>query len=108
MKRLSVFRIALSALFTVAVLMSVSVREIHYLYASHADHEHCENHLHSSEHHHDCQVCKFDISSFTDDILPIDLPVTVQPLVAFAAADNGILLPDFGVTCFLRGPPKRA
>jgi hypothetical protein len=57
--------------FTVMVLFTVSVREMHYLFSQHhGQHEHCENHLHSKDEHGDCSVCKFDISIFSNDILP--------------------------------------
>lgn len=58
----------LSVLFTIAILFTVSVKEVHYLFAEHETHEHCDNHLHSGDEHGSCEVCKFDIATFTDAI----------------------------------------
>ncbi|MBL0310062.1 MAG: hypothetical protein IPP77_10400 [Bacteroidetes bacterium] len=63
MKRLSIFRLCLSLSFTLVVMTTVSFHEVHYLFTHHAEHEHCENHLHANDHNH-CSVCKFDVSVF--------------------------------------------
>ena len=68
MKRDSLFRKILSVAFAAAIVFTVSVREVHYLFSQHEAHEHCENHLHQTDHHKDCSVCKFDISVFSDEI----------------------------------------
>ena len=71
MKRISLFRKILSVAFAVAIVYTVSVREVHYLFSQHEAHEHCENHLHDASHHEDCAVCKFDIATFTDEVFTV-------------------------------------
>ena len=108
MKYISLFRKILSIAFAVAVVYTVSVREVHYLFSQHEAHEHCENHLHDASHHEDCSVCKFDIASFTD--------------VVFTANDSPLKFLSKEVACMyqltitnsllsfpsLRGPPALA
>ena len=69
MKRNSFFRKIIAVAFATTIVFTVSVREVHYLFSQHEAHEHCENHLHATDHHNDCSVCKFDISVFSDAIV---------------------------------------
>ncbi len=105
MKRLSLFRKILSVAFAAAIVYTVSVREVHYLFSQHEAHEHCENHLHDASHHEDCAVCKFDIATFTDEVFT----VYNSPLVFTIAEVVGIYQSPFTNSLIsfpsLRGPP---
>jgi hypothetical protein len=72
MKRASLFNKFFAVVFAAIVVFTVSVREVHYLFNQHEAHEHCENHLHNSNHHQDCSACKFDVSIFTDNVFFLD------------------------------------
>ncbi len=71
MFRHHLFKKFFAVLFATVVVALVSVREVHYIFTEHAtQHEDCHNHLHAADAHFHCEVCKADISSFTDDIQP--------------------------------------
>lgn len=107
MKRTSLFKRLLALVFAVAVVYTVSVKEVHYLFSQHQVHEHCENHLHSDEHQEDCSVCKFDIAAFTDQLYTYHHTVQISD----KAETVSLYLSPFTVSCFssvtLRGPPAR-
>jgi hypothetical protein len=106
MKRISYIRVVLASLFASIVLLTVSVQEIHYLFVDHhALNEHCDNHLHPGHAHADCTLCKFDVSSFTDQ-LSIALSTVPacysRPVVSLY---HGTVFCSVISTFFLRGPP---
>lgn len=108
MKRTSLFRKILSVVFAATIVFTVSVREVHYLFSQHEAHEHCENHLHDSTHHEDCSVCKFDLSIFSDEILPSD---NTKAIVFASQVDDWsqvFNLQSQISSVTLRGPPALA
>ena len=110
MKRNSIFRKILSIAFAAAIVFTVSVREIHYLFSHQHQSitEHCENHLHDASHHHDdCSVCKFDVSLFTD-VLVAGNSSFIAFGEQFAIRYHSPALQSSVLTLTLRGPPALA
>jgi hypothetical protein len=108
MKRISLIHKILALVFSFTVLYTVSVREVHYLFAQHEAHEHCENHLHDATHQEHCSVCKFDIAAFTDKIS------VAEPSVSLSSNNKPVCFYKSPVTvsqysfAALRGPPAIA
>lgn len=105
MKRTSLFRKILSVVFAAAIVFTVSVREVHYLFVQHAIQEHCQNHLHSGSYHDDCAICHFDVSAFTDSVFSTDnspLPFTEDRFFDYCQFFN---LQSSAFNLSLRGPP---
>ncbi|MFN8287936.1 MAG: hypothetical protein U0V74_14360 [Chitinophagales bacterium] len=104
----SLLRSIFSVVFAFTVLFTVSVKEVHYLFASHEAHEHCDNHIHPADEHGECAVCKFDIAFFTDAItlihpqLPQQYFAVKQPAACFTPTTTRLY------TKPLRGPPSIA
>ncbi|MFN8298256.1 MAG: hypothetical protein U0T75_04055 [Chitinophagales bacterium] len=95
----------LSVLFTMAILFTVSVKEVHYLFAEHGSHEHCENHLHSGDEHGSCEVCKFDMATFTDAIARESVLVPQEWHITAVYNYQGFEVLASPGTINLRGPP---
>ncbi len=108
MKRTSILRKLLAALFGMAVVFTVSVREVHYLFSQNHVHEHCENHLHASDEHTHCAVCKFDISLFTDEVSHVQVASPETYPAQPAAAYSSVVLYSSVCANALRGPPATA
>ena len=108
MKRRYLIRRILSVLFAVAVVFTVSVREVHYLFAQHDEHEHCENHLHAADTHTHCAVCKFDISTFTDEVTATVITGPVAYTAIKPAVYQSVIIAAHLPANSLRGPPARA
>lgn len=108
MKGKQIFRKLFSALFTAAVLFTVSVREVHYLFAHHDAHEHCENHLHSADEHKHCIACKFDAELFTDVIEHTRLAIPTGYPHKFTDSYHSAVLYKPVLANALRGPPAIA
>jgi hypothetical protein len=108
MNRTSLFRKLLSLVFAAAVVFTVSVREVHYLFAQHEVHEHCENHLHSDNHHEDCSVCKFDISGFTDEVVFSSTTVVSFFIIKSDCFYQTPITDSRTISIALRGPPALA
>ncbi len=107
MKRLHLFRKVLAVVFAVAVVFTVSVHNVHYLFEFHDAHEHCENHLHAADKHSHCAVCKFDVSVMDDEINQLSLsgPAIFSPPVSCFYASP--VIAKRIITNALRGPPER-
>ena len=108
MKRTFLFRKILSVAFATAIVFTVSVRETHYLFSHTYQeiHEHCENHLHDSSHSHsDCNVCKFDVSLFTDAIVSNSFTQFVSVIENLTEYYQFFKLQKSALTLSLRGPP---
>lgn len=108
MKRTSLIHKILALVFSFTVLYTVSVREVHYLFAQHEAHEHCENHLHDAAHQEHCSVCKFDIAAFTDEVLVAETsvsPSSNNELVSFYQSSVTVSQHS---SATLRGPPAFA
>lgn len=109
MKRSTVIQKIFAFVFTAIVLFTVSVRETHYLFSDHhAVSEHCENHLHSSDDHGDCAVCKFDVSFFTDNILYPQFIGQLFSITEQTSVCQTTVLAAGNYINPLRGPPSRA
>ncbi len=108
MKCISLFRKILSAAFAVTIVYTVSVREVHYLFAQHEAHEHCENHLHDASHHEDCSVCKFDIAAFGDEVFTAYNSPLVFAEVKWIDDYRSFNLQSSIFYLSLRGPPALA
>ncbi|HLP18715.1 MAG TPA: hypothetical protein VK174_00365 [Chitinophagales bacterium] len=108
MKRKQILRKIFSALFTAAVLFTVSVREVHYLFAHHDAHEHCENHLHSADEHKHCVACKFDAEVFTDVIEHTGLTIPTDYSCTSTNSYQSAVICTAVLANALRGPPAIA
>ncbi len=108
MKRISLFRKILSVAFAAAIVYTVSVREVHYLFSQHEAHEHCENHLHDASHHEDCAVCKFDIATFTDEVFTASTSPLVFTETKWVDNYQPFNLQSSTFNLALRGPPSLA
>lgn len=107
MKRLHLFRKMLALVFAAAVVFTVSVHNVHYLFEFHDVHEHCENHLHAAGKHNHCAVCKFDVSVTDDEINHLSLSgpaIFSQPATCFYASP---VIAKRIIANALRGPPER-
>ncbi len=109
MRLKAILRYFFAAFFSVSVLFTVSVKELHYLFAAHEElHEKCDNHIHPADEHSDCAVCKFDLSCFTDVVhlvhpvaLALDLPIAEAHFINEFSGQQPR-------TLFLRGPPSHS
>lgn len=108
MKPNLIFRSLLSLVFILTILFTVSVGDVHYLFAHHEIHEHCENHIHSKTNHEDCLICKFDISLYTHHVYSLSIvgvtyfsSSTILPVISFQFVNAGQVIA-------LRGPPTLA
>jgi hypothetical protein len=108
MKRRSIIKSFLSALFALIVLLTVNVHEVHYLFLQHEAHEHCENHLHSADEHDHCRVCKFDVSFFTDVIFGSNNAIPTASVEKYSGTGQFFNLQASFFNLFLRGPPSLA
>lgn len=108
MKSTSIIRKVLAAMFGMAVVFTVSVREVHYLFAQNHVHEHCENHLHAADEHAHCAVCKFDISLFTDEVSHVQVATPETYPAQPAAVYHSVVLYSSINANGLRGPPAVA
>ena len=108
MKRISLFRKILSVAFAAAIVYTVSVREVHYLFSQHEAHEHCENHLHDASHHEDCAVCKFDIATFTDAVFTVSTSALAFTEAKWVDNYQPFNLQSSTFNLSLRGPPSLA
>jgi hypothetical protein len=105
MRRYNLLHKIFAMVFAVAVVFTVSVKEVHYLFSFHETHEHCENHLHPADHHAECAVCKFDLSVCDDQLFlnAISVPQFFSPQIICLYTSPAIS----GQSIFtsLRGPP---
>lgn len=108
MKRINLFRKTLAIVFAMAVVFTVSVKEVHYLFAFHEVHEHCENHLHDQAHHGHCDICKFDISVLDDAIAFIGCSAQAPVLTEVYFGYTSPAVKSQLSSAFLRGPPALA
>lgn len=109
MKRISFIKSLIAATFAVAVLFTVSVHEVHYLFVAHHHAEqNCVNHLHQADPHGDCNVCKFDVSFFTDVIQKSQLPVATVTLARVQSCYQSHIYVQAITANALRGPPTIA
>lgn len=105
MKKTNLVVFLLCPLFTLAVLITVSFHEVHYLFVNHYEHEHCDNHLHSGPEHGHCSVCKFDVNPFTDKLTH---PKVANPdfnVIPFALNAKSVSSEEKHLNTLLRGPP---
>lgn len=105
MKQIALCRTLLSVCFALVVMHTVSFHEVHYLFAQHEQHEHCENHLHAKE-HYDCAVCKFEASVFSDDLTSPQLHILISFSPQVLSEIQSAILQNTFRANFLRGPPS--
>jgi len=109
MKRTSFIKSLIAATFAVAVLFTVSVHEVHYLFVAHHEVEqNCINHLHQADSHGDCNVCKFDVSFFTEVIQKSQLPFAIVTLARVQVYYQSYTYVQAVTANPLRGPPTIA
>lgn len=105
MKKANALTFFLCPLFTLAVLFTVSVHEVHYLFVDHHEHEHCDNHLHSGSEHSHCSVCKFDVNLFTDELTHPEIAQPVFATATIVLSAKSALSVQQPTGILLRGPP---
>ena len=109
MFRHHLFKKFFAVLFATVVVALVSVREVHYIFTEHAaQHEDCHNHLHAADAHFHCEVCKADISYFSDDIQPEILSVHEFNSLAISSSYQQPCYTSLQYVALLRGPPAVA
>lgn len=108
MARINLFRKMLALAFAVAVVFTVSVKEVHYLFAFHEAHEHCENHLHQKDAHAHCDICKFDVSGLDDELHTVKLASASINITEAETFYTEPLLHLKQSSALLRGPPATA
>ncbi|MCW5908440.1 MAG: hypothetical protein KIS94_11315 [Chitinophagales bacterium] len=106
MKRTLLFKTLLAALLIPAVLFTVSFHEVHFLFADHHEHEHCDNHLHGEEQHAHCKVCKFTVSLFTDEVTVLVTSSLTFSTATVVANFQSVILYRTLTANPLRGPPS--
>lgn len=109
MFRHRLFKKFFAVLFATVVVALVSVREVHYIFTEHAaQHEDCHNHLHAADAHFHCEVCKVDISYFSDDIQADVLSIQEVYSVAVSSRYQQPCYTSLQYVALLRGPPAVA
>ena len=108
MKRTPLYNFIAPAVFAAAVLFMVSFHQVHYLFVTHHQHEHCENHLHPTDSHPHCHVCKFDASVFTDKLVAIQAEKPEVEQAVYLHTYTPVQLTGIKVYIQLRGPPACA
>jgi hypothetical protein len=109
MFRHRLFKKFFAVLFATVVVALVSVREVHYIFTEHAaQHEDCHNHLHAADAHFHCEVCKADISYFSDDIQADVLSIQEVYSVAVSSRYQQPSYTSLQYVALLRGPPAVA
>ena len=89
-------------------MSGASVKELHFLFASHAKahQDNCHNHLHSEEEEHaHCNVCNFDLSLASADFYCPEITHQTFTLSSFRPNVLSHLQGITPVGYNLRGPP---
>jgi len=90
---------------SVATLLSVGIQDLHFLFVKHAEHEHCENHLHEKDEHGHCDICHHDVLLFSDTSKPVSRHIQVVHLQQLFTQPTSQISEAWYEITLLRGPP---
>jgi hypothetical protein len=108
MKKFSIGKFIVASVLALLTVGIVSIHEVHYLLTNHHENDHCENHLHAADTHAHCNVCKFDVSLFTDTDVD-ELSINIKFYSSYITAKTSSFVPQSEVLVnSLRGPPLSA